>query len=273
MASQRTVVNASNFAPSVTREDLETGSVSVGMPIDRVRWAAVLAGLFTVLAALAFFAVLGIAVGFSAFTPGEPARNFGIGAGVYGAVSALISFFLGGFIAARTSAVAGRGNALLNGAMVWIVVLVLLVNVLGTGIGSLVNTATGAVGTAVQAAGAVANTAVQAAAQQPAVQNAVQGAVADAQATVEANGGVQAAATQVSDQAQALATQAVNAVQSAQTSLNNIPPQQIQQTADDVARAAWWTLVALGLSALAAILGGLAGTRHYPTDVFVEDGR
>src|SRR4051812_31164139 len=70
-------------------------------PTDRVRWAAILAGLFTVLAALVFFTVLGLALGLSTFDANNP-RGFAIGAGIYGIISALISFALGGFIAAKT---------------------------------------------------------------------------------------------------------------------------------------------------------------------------
>jgi hypothetical protein len=84
---------------------------------DRVRWASVIAGLFTVLSMLVLFTVLGIALGLSSFNTNNP-RSFGISAGVYGIVSALVAFAIGDFVAARTASVTGTDNALLQSGMV-----------------------------------------------------------------------------------------------------------------------------------------------------------
>ncbi|MEZ0266637.1 MAG: hypothetical protein ACAI43_18055, partial [Phycisphaerae bacterium] len=84
-------------------------------PTDRVRWGPIIAGLFAALSTLAVLGVLGIAVGASAYDPGDSARNFGIGAGIWGAVSALLAFFIGGWLAARAAAVKGTSNGVLNG--------------------------------------------------------------------------------------------------------------------------------------------------------------
>jgi hypothetical protein len=70
--------------------------------------------------------------------------NFGIGAGIWGAISTIIAFLLGGWVAARSAAVRGRDNALLNGAMVWAVAIPLIMYLLGSGVGSMMNMATDA---------------------------------------------------------------------------------------------------------------------------------
>src|SRR3712207_2704601 len=57
---------------------------------DLVRWGPVIAGLFAALATLATLSVLGLAIGLSAYDAGDPASNFGIGAGIWGAITALI---------------------------------------------------------------------------------------------------------------------------------------------------------------------------------------
>ena len=121
--------------PTATNVDsrVDYPDVSVVSAMDRIRWSSILAGLFTVLASLTILTVFGIALGLSTFDANQP-QNFGIGAGVYGIISALIAFGLGGYMAARTTAVAGRGNAILNGAMVWIVTIPLIVNLLGSGV-------------------------------------------------------------------------------------------------------------------------------------------
>jgi len=95
-------------------------NVGVGTrPIDRIRWSAVLAGLVTALAIMVVLSVFGTAVGLTAYDPGDDARAFGWGFGIWAIISAIIAFFLGGWIAARTAAVTGHRNGLMNGAMVW----------------------------------------------------------------------------------------------------------------------------------------------------------
>ncbi len=215
------------------------------LPTDRVRWAAVLSGLFTVLAALVFFTVLGLALGLSTFDANNP-RNFGIGAGIYGIASALIAFALGGFIAAKTAAVTGTSNGVLQAGMVWIVTIALIVNFIGSGVGTLLNVAGGVANTAVTAASNVAGDAADVVADNPEIQATV------AQGATEA-------APEVAATAEALADQV-------QTQIQNVTPEQVEQAVQDVGPAAWWALAGLGVSALAAMLGGALGRRRNMLD-------
>ena len=123
------------------------------------------------------------------------------------------------------------GNAILQSGMVWIVTIALIVNFIGSGIGTILNVAT-------EAAGAAANVA------------------GDAAADVAQDPNAQATA-------QGLQEQAEQAVQ-------DVTPQQVENVADQAADAAWWTLLALGLTALAALIGGAAGTRRNPTDIAAD---
>ncbi len=230
-------------------------TISVAAAVDRVRWASVLAGLFTVMAALVFFTVLGIALGLSTFDADNP-RSFGIGAGVYGLITAILSFGLGGFISARTAKVAGMGNAILNGAMVWIVLIPLIVNVLTAGVGSLL-------GTAANVAGSAATTAVEVASNVADDAAEVAADVADDVASdPELQATAEAAATEVLDQA-------ATAVGDVQAQIENIDPEDVEQVARDLSAAAWMALLGLGLTAAASIVGGMMGRRTYPTDVAV----
>ncbi len=241
--------------------DGDIDKLSVTAPVDRVRWASILAGLFTVLSSLAFFTILGIALGLSTFDPNN-LENFGAGAGIYGVVAAILSFGFGGFIASRTAAVAGTGNAILNGAMVWIVVVPIFLNVVTAGVGSLL-------GTAVNVAGSAVGTAVD-------VASNVAGDVVD-----EAGQAASGAATQVAENpelqetAEAMATEAVEQVSTAVAGVQQQvdEPEEQQEIARDLSRPAWGVLLAFGLTALASILGGLAGRRTYPTDVAVVGER
>jgi ABC-type multidrug transport system fused ATPase/permease subunit len=275
----------------------EHGKVSVAAPVDRVRWSSVLAGLFTTLATLIVLAVLGIAIGLSTFDA-QNLDNFGIGAGIYGAVSAIIAFLFGGFISARTAAVAGSGNGILNGAMVWLVTIPLIVNLLGSGIGTLLGTATDLVGDAAVAAGnavgGAASAAVDAVSQNPALQATVAGgieagataianpndpnAAVDPNATAiinpnDPNAAVDPNATVLPGQEPiaTVAAGAQGAVQDAAAAVQSIDAEDVENVAQDLSGPAWGTLLALGLSALAAIFGGLMGKRSYPTDVAIID--
>jgi hypothetical protein len=241
---------------SVTRSE-DGVSAGIAAPLDRVRWAAVLAGLFTVLATLAALTVLGIAIGLSTFDANAP-ENFGIGAGIYGGISAIIAFLFGGFIAARTGAVAGSGNGLLNGAMVWIVTVVLIVNFLGSGIGTLLGTA----GSVVTTAANVASDAAAVAATNPELVQGAQNALATPAAGAVGTPGV-AGTPGVVDPAAAVAP----IVEDVQNQLAQVTPEDVEQAARDASNAAWGALLVLGLTALAAIGGGLLGTRSFPIDV------
>jgi hypothetical protein len=125
-------------------------TAEVVTPVDRVRWGSILAGLFTALSSLAVLGVLGVAIAGSAYDPGDSARSFGIGAGIWGIISVLVSFALGGWVAARSAAVRGHNNGLLNGAMVWAVAIPMMAYLLAGGAARVANTAAVAAGDAVQ---------------------------------------------------------------------------------------------------------------------------
>lgn len=241
----------------------------VSAPTDRIRWASVLGGLFAVLAAIIFFTVLGIAVGFSTFDANN-ADSFGIGAGFYGVLAFVIAFGLGGFLSARTASVAGPGNGLLNGAMVWIVALPIIVNVLGAGVGTLLGVAAGAVGTVADTAVSLGapvlaenadELAAAAATAAPTIQSAVE-TITDG--TAEATGEALAPADAVVATAQGM-------VADVQEQVADITPAEINEVSRDLSGPAWAAMAALGLSALASLLGGWLGARTKPTDVAILD--
>jgi hypothetical protein len=212
----------------VNRYDVD--ATVINRPTDRVRWAAVFAGLFAAITSLFVLTLLGLAIGLSSYDAGEPASNFGIGAGVWGAISALIAFAIGGWLAARTAALTGRGNGMLNGAMVWIVAIPLLLFVLGSGVSSLLNTAGNVAAAGVNAAGnAAGNIAGNPAAQSTAIS-----------AGQDAAAGVQAQATSIAGQ---------------------ITPGNVENAARTAGNTLWGTLLWIVVGFVAASVGGLVGSR------------
>ena len=210
-------------------------SATAVTPTDRVRWGSIIAGLFAALSTLAVLTVLGIAVAGSSYDPGDNARNFGIGAGIWGAISMLLAFFIGGWLAARSAAVSDRNNGLLNGAMVWVVAIPLMLYMLMGGINSLFRTAGSAVATGTQAAA----TAAGAASTDPVNRQRME------------------------DQAQTASAKLEATTQQAQQKMQEITrPANQEKAADTTAKGAWGTLVSLLLGLAAAAVGGLAGSRE-----------
>ncbi len=218
-------------------------------PIDRVRWGAVFAGLFTTISTFILLSVLGAAIGASTFDPGESMNGLGTGAGIWGAVSALLAFFVGGLIAARAAAVTGRGNGALNGVMVWLVMIPLALYLVSSGIG-----------TTLRALGGVAATGIEAAV--PIVGQVADDAVGSASVTVE---GVQATAEAAGETLSVPAAQATLDAQ-VQAVLPNVNEQQVDQA---VETTAWGTFIALLLGMIASLIGGLIGGRSRTHDQMI----
>lgn len=213
--------------------DLDAQRTTILAPIDRVRWSSVFAGFFTVLSTLAVLTVLGLAIGLTALSPNDRAREFGIGAGIWGVVTALIAFIVGGWLAARTAAVRGRANGILNGAMVWIVTIPLLLYWLIGGVGSLVTTAG------------------QTAAQTGAAMTATQGGAG--QPTAAGGSAVQPASPQQ------------QIIERAKTAATQVTGQDVQRAAGAASTGAWSVFISLILGLIAACIGGWLGARPIMT--------
>lgn len=116
--AQDAVVGTNDVGPRRAREYGSTG-VAVAdtvLPVrNRVQWGPVLAGVAAALTSMLVLTALGLAIGASAFKPGTKVTDWGSWAGIYGIAAALVSFFVGGWIAARTAAVGGDFAGLVNG--------------------------------------------------------------------------------------------------------------------------------------------------------------
>jgi hypothetical protein len=114
----------------------DTAGATVAVPRDAVRWGSIAAGLITTLTTFLLLTLLALAVGLTAVdqtSSGDQASTFATGGAIVGAIIGLASFFLGGFVAARTAAVIGRPAGALNGFMTWAlgVVVILMLGALG----------------------------------------------------------------------------------------------------------------------------------------------
>lgn len=116
-------------------------NVNVVTPRDRIRWGPIIAGMLSALTVFVALSVLGAAIGATTLyangTGSANTNHYGVAAGIWGAVSALIAFFIGGFVAAKTAAVGGEGNGWINGVMVFVASLPLIIWLTSQGAGSL----------------------------------------------------------------------------------------------------------------------------------------
>ena len=111
------------------------------MPVrNRVQWGPIMAGLLTTIATMIVLTILGLAIGASAFDPADDGSTIGTAAGIWGAISAIIAFFLGGVVAAKTAAVGGPGSGMINGFMVGATALAFILYLTSTGLGNLLGT-------------------------------------------------------------------------------------------------------------------------------------
>lgn len=123
--------------PHVFDRDLNHGFARSDndLPVrNRVQWGPIVAGTAIALGTLLLLTILGLAIGTSAFEPGSDASDWGTGAGIYGAISAVLAFFVAGWIAAKTAAVDGKFAGLMNGLLAGVLTLLVLLYLTTTGL-------------------------------------------------------------------------------------------------------------------------------------------
>ncbi|CAN5583653.1 hypothetical protein BH24CHL1_BH24CHL1_20020 [soil metagenome] len=137
--------NESRTETQVHREVVDSGPVEMaddGMFRDRVRWGPIVAGVLTALTTLVVLTILGLAIGTTAFEPGEDGgRTVGIAAAIWGILIALLSFFVGGWIAGRNALASASDNGALNGFLVGAATIVVMLWLIGIGLGNVLGLA------------------------------------------------------------------------------------------------------------------------------------
>lgn len=106
---------------------------------DLVRWGPVFAGTVVALSTIVLLTILGAGIGLSA---GPTGTDFGSAAGIWSAIVVLIALFVGGWVAAATSAVGGKPEGMFNGVMVWATLLVISLFLTAFGLGALLGAMT-----------------------------------------------------------------------------------------------------------------------------------
>jgi hypothetical protein len=104
----------------------------------RVSWGGVFGGVLVALGFLLLMTALGVAVGISAAQPGETGTGtLGAGAGIWAGVSLLVALFIGGWVSTRIGAIFDGTTGFFEGALVWVVSVLLMLYMASSGIGML----------------------------------------------------------------------------------------------------------------------------------------
>ena len=128
-----------------------------GASVRRISWASVVAGVFILLVVQMMLALLGVALGLFAASPdggGSPsASSFGVGAGIYWAITTIIATFIGGWAAAYLNGQPGRTEGLLHGLITWAVATVILLYIVTSSVSGVISASFGAIGSVFQTLG------------------------------------------------------------------------------------------------------------------------
>lgn len=189
----------------------------------RVSWGAIVGGVLLAVGLLILLTALGAAIGITAAEPGQTdAGTAGRAAGIYGAVSLLLALFVGGWASTRIGAIVDRATSFCEGALVWVVSIMLVAGLATLGLGNLVGSAMNLAGNAAQAAGANAST---------------------------------GSSAQVLDQAKEKVGEIIGQVKSGEAQ------DKAAEAKPAAAKGAWITFGALLLSLITAVIGAMAGRR------------
>jgi hypothetical protein len=247
----------------------------------RVSWGGIFGGVLVAVGLLLLMTALGLAVGISAAQPGETeASALGTGAGIWAGVSLLIAVFIGGMVSTRIGAIFDGTTGFFEGALVWVVSVLLMLYFASSGIGMLAGGAFKMVGGAAQAVSSVMQsgsdmssgsvdqilqrlkdpkTAQQIAAATGMEASEVQASLSETAQRVENNRNNPTQAAAEAKQGMAELMQKAKASGALQQKAEEVKPQ--------ATKAAWLTFAALLLSLLAAVLGAIAGRRNPTKEV------
>ena len=129
---------------------------------NNLSWASIFAGAVSAAACFATLSLLTAALGFGLFSPTttDPLSGVGVGTGIWTAITLILSFLAGGFVAGYSA----RSTGKLHGVITWAVTLLLLltfvINAIGQVLGAATNVAGKAVDTAANVTGNVAGSTI-----------------------------------------------------------------------------------------------------------------
>jgi hypothetical protein len=137
--------------------------------INRISWAAVLAGVVVALVVQLLLNMLGVGVGAATLDPAAgnspAASSLSMGAGIWFAVAGILAALAGGYTAGRLAGAAKESTASWHGLIAWAVSTLVVFYLLTTAMGGIIGGAYRGVASAISGTASVAGSAAQTAAQ------------------------------------------------------------------------------------------------------------
>ena len=243
----------------------------------KVSWGGISGGVLVAVGLLFLLGALGVAVGITATDPAQTeASTLGAGAGIWTALSLLVALFVGGMVSTRIGAITDRTTGFFEGALVWVVSVLLVLYMASSGVGMIAGMGSRLLGGATQAATSVMQsggsvdtsgsvdqiverlkdpkTAQQIASATGMDQNEVQQSLSSTAERVEQN---RSEPSKAAAEAKAGIGELMQKARS-----SGALQQKAAEMQPQASRAAWITFGALVLSLLAAVLGAMSGRRN-----------
>ena len=242
----------------------------------QVSWGGIWGGVLVGLGLLLLLTSLGLALGVSAVDPESDNGALGIGAALWAAISLLLSLYVGGMASKRIGAIFDKTTGLFEGALVWVISLLLIVYLAGSGIGLVAGGAFKLVGGASQTISAMMVPGNTSDISQGSIEQVVQRlrdpqtakTIASAMGMEEKY--VRTNLAQLADKAQAAKDNPAQAAGEVRQGIQEMMQraradgtftQAAEKAKAAAAKTAWITFGALLLALVAAVLGALTGRR------------
>lgn len=240
-----------------------------------VSWDGIWGGVLIGVGLLFLLTALGLALGVTAVDPNSDNSSLGMGAAVWAGISLLLALYIAGMASTRIGAIFDKTTGMFEGTLVWVLSLLVIVYLAGSGIGLVAGGAFKLIGGATQTIGSMVTGSTPDISQGTIDQviqrlRDPQSSRVIATATGIPQDQVRSNLTQIADKAEAAKDNPAQAAADVRQSLEDM----IQRAradgtfarAADKAKAAatktaWITFGALLLSLLAAVLGSMTGRR------------
>ena len=272
---------------STATHDLGEGTLAPSR-MRRISWGAIFAGVAIALSLQLLLNLLGLGIGASTIDVRQgdtPGSGLAIGAGVWFAISALLSLLAGGWAAGRLAGVPDRKDGMLHGFTTWSVTAIATIFLLGSAVGGILGGSASLLakvgslsGQGVSSAAPAATDLVSQAtgitpadvkqqagdlASDPRFQTFVSQSVRDGNVTPEARQNLVALVSQKQavspEQANAEVTGWQGKLAQAKAQAKVTAVNAADKAASGVSKTALWSFAALFLGALAASIGGSMG--------------
>jgi hypothetical protein len=251
--------------------------VSLRADGTKVSWGGIFGGVLVALGLLFLLAALGAAVGITLTQPGEiEGGTLGTAAGIWAGVSLLLALFVGGMVSTRIGAISDRATGFFEGALVWVVSVLLVVYSASAGVGMIAGGAFSMLGGAAQTLAAVAQSQggvdisgnvdqILARLKDPRTARQIASASGMQQAEVEQT------LSETAERVQANRDNPAQAAEEAKKGVGELMQQAkssgaLEQKAEELkpgaTRGAWIAFGALVLSLAAAVVGAMLGRRR-----------